>query len=197
VRTRQVADGQQLFGPLPPRALALVSDATGGQRLIAPSRYRRALAQYLTDRKLWDEALKQWEIVLGEVPTDAAAHFAHGVALDGVRARDQAVEAYRRAVALDGNSVAFRLRLAQRLWETEQYYQAMNEWRSVLAQAPGNLEARLALARAYVKSGNRTEAVLEYRRLLQIAPDQPEVQRELARLSPGAPEPGAKVPARD
>jgi tetratricopeptide (TPR) repeat protein/O-antigen ligase len=196
-RTRQVADGQQLFGPLSPRALALVSDATGGQRRIAPSRYRRALAQYLTDRKLWDEALKQWEIVLGEVPTDAAAHFAHGVALDGVRARDQAVEAYRRAVALDGNSVAFRLRLAQRLWETEQYYQAMNEWRSVLAQAPGNLEARLALARAYVKSGNRTEAVLEYRRLLLIAPDQPEVQRELARLSPGAPEPGVKVPARD
>jgi len=196
-RTRQVADGQQLFGPLPPRALALVSDATGGQRRIAPSRYRRALARYLTDRKLWDEALKQWEIVLGEVPTDAAAHFAHGVALDGVRARDQAVEAYRRAVALDGNSVAFRLRLAQRLWETEQYYQAMNEWRGVLAQAPGNLEARLALARAYVKSGSRTEAVLEYRRLLQIAPDQPEVQRELARLTPGAPEPGAKVPARD
>ena len=196
VRARKIADDAEPFGPLPPRARALVSEATGGQR-IAPSRYRRALAQYLTDRKLWDEALKQWEIVLGEVPTDAAAHFAHGVALDGVRARDQAVEAYRRAVALDGNSVAFRLRLAQRLWETEQYYQAMNEWRSVLAQAPGNLEARLALARAHVKSGNRTEAVLEYRRLLQIAPDQPEVQRELARLSPGAPEPGAKVPARD
>jgi Tfp pilus assembly protein PilF len=85
-------------------------------------------------------------------------------------------------VALDGNSVTFRLRLAQRLWETEQYYQAMNEWRTVLAQAPGTLEARLALARAYVKSGSRAEAVAEYRRLLLIAPDQPEVRRELERL---------------
>ncbi len=195
VRAGQVADVQP-FGPLPPRAQVLVSEATGGQ-LIAPSRYRRALAQYLTDRKLWDEARQQWEMVLRETPTDAAAHFAHGLALDGLGARDQAVEAYRRAVALDANSVQFRLRLAQRLWETDQYYQAMNEWRTILAQAPGNLEARLALARAYLKSGQRNDAVLEYQRLLQIAPDQPEVRRELARLGLGAPEPGAKTRARD
>jgi tetratricopeptide (TPR) repeat protein len=195
VRAGQVADVQP-FGPLPPRAQVLVSEATGGQ-LIAPSRYRRALAQYLTDRKLWDEARQQWEMVLRETPTDAAAHFAHGLALDGLGAWDQAVEAYRRAVALDANSVQFRLRLAQRLWETDQYYQAMNEWRTVLGQAPGNLEARLALARAYLRTGQRNDAVLEYQRLLQIAPDQPEVRRELARLGLGAPEPGAKTRARD
>jgi len=169
------------FEPMPPRARTLVVDAIGAPR-VTPGRYRRALAQYLTDRKRWDEALKQWETVLSETPTDAAAHFARGVALDGTRAREQAVEAYSQAVALDGNSVTFRLRLAQRLWETEQYYQAMNEWRTVLAQAPGNLEARLALARAYVKSGSRAEAIAEYRRLLLIAPDQPEVRRELERL---------------
>jgi tetratricopeptide (TPR) repeat protein/O-antigen ligase len=196
VRARQVADGVRPFGPLPPRARALVSEATGGQR-IAPGRYRRALAQYLTDRKLWDEARQQWEMVLHETPMDAEANFGYGVALDGLGARDQAVEAFRRAVTLDANSVQFRLRLAQRLWETEQYYQAMNEWRTVLGQAPGNLEARLALARAYVKSGHRNDAVLEYQRLIQIAPDQPEVRRELARLGQGASEPGAKARARD
>jgi tetratricopeptide (TPR) repeat protein len=196
VRARQAADDVQVFGPLPPRARALVSEAIGGQR-IAPGRYRRALAQYLTDRKLWDEARQQWEMVLRETPMDAEANFGFGVALDGLGARDQAVEAFRRAVTLDASSVQFRLRLAQRLWETEQYYQAMNEWRTVLGQAPGNLEARLALARAYVKSGHRNEAVLEYQRLIQIAPDQPEVRRELARLEQGAPEPGAKARARD
>jgi tetratricopeptide (TPR) repeat protein len=193
VRAGQDA-GDQPFGPLPPRARALVVDALGEPR-ITPGRYRRALAQYLTDRKLWDEALKQWAIVLGETPTDAAAHFAQGVALDGIRARDQALESYRQAVALDGNNVAFRLRLAQRLWETDQYYQAMNEWRTILAQAPGNLEARLALARAYVKTGQRAEAVAEYQRLLLIAPDQPEVRRELERLGGQAPD--ARVPGRD
>ena len=195
VRAGQVADVQP-FGPLPLRVQALVSEATGGQ-LIAPSRYRRALAQYLTDRKLWDEAGQQWEMVLRETPADAEAHFAHGVVLDGLGARDQAVDAYRRAVTLDANSVQFRLRLARRLWETDQYYQAMNEWQTVLGQAPGNLEARLALARGYVRTGQRNDAVLEYQRLLQIAPDQPEVRRELARLSLAAPESGGKARARD
>jgi len=196
VRASKIGDDAEPFAPLPPRARALVSEATGGQR-IAPSRYRRALAQNLTDRKLWDEARQQWEMVLRETPTDAGAHFAHGVVLDGLGARDQAVDAYRRAVTLDANSVQFRLRLAQRLWETDQYYQAMNEWRTILAQAPGNLDARLALVRAYLKSGQRNEAVLEYHRLLQIAPDQSEVRRELARLGLGAPEPGARARPRD
>ena len=194
VRARQSGDDAQPFGPLPPRAQALVVDAIGEPR-VTPGRYRRALAQYLTDRKLWDEALKQWDVVLGETPKDGAAHFAQGVALDGIRAREQAVEAYRRAVALDANNVVFRLRLAQRLWETEQYYQAMNEWRTVLTQSPGNLEARLALARAHVKSGQRSEAVAEYQRLLLIAPDQPEVRRELERLGRQVQGPG--TPARD
>ncbi len=196
VRARQVGDDVQPFGPLPPRARGLVSEATAGER-IAPVRYRQALAQYLTDRKLWDEARQQWEMVLQDAPTDAGAHFAHGLALDGLGARDQAVEAFRRAVTLDGSKVQFRMRLAQRLWETDQYYQAMNEWRTVLGQAPGNLEARLALARAYLKSGQRNDAVLEYHRLLQIAPDQPEVRRELARLEQKIPESRAKAGVRD
>jgi len=85
-------------------------------------------------------------------------------------------------VALDGTRRASRLRLAQRLWETEQYYQAMNEWRSVLGPEPGNIEARLGLARAAAKPGDRA-AVQEYRHILQIAPDQPEARRELGRLN--------------
>jgi tetratricopeptide (TPR) repeat protein len=88
-------------------------------------------------------------------------------------------------VALDGTRTAFRLRLAQRLWETEQYYQAMNEWRSVLGREPGNLEARFGLARAAARAGDRAAAAQEYLRILQIVPDQPEARRELARLGRG------------
>jgi hypothetical protein len=116
------------------------------------------------------------------------AHFGGGLALDGIGKGDRALEEYRRAVALDGTRSAFRLRLARRLWETEQYYQAMNEWRSVLGQEPGNIEARLGLARAAAKAGDRAAAAQEYLRILQIVPDQPEARRELGRLgrAPGS-----------
>ncbi len=91
-------------------------------------------------------------------------------------------------MALDGPRSRFQLRFTHRLWETEQYFQAMNEWRAVLARNPGNIEARLGLARAQAKAGDRLEAAQEYLRILQIVPDQPEARRELARLgrAPGS-----------
>jgi tetratricopeptide (TPR) repeat protein len=133
-------------------------------------------------RALWDQALPEWEAVLTAVPGDAEARFARGVVLDALGRADSALQEYRQAVILDGTRRAFRLRLARRLWETEQYYQAMNEWQSVLGQDPGNLEARLGLARAAAKAGDRAAAAQEYLRILQIVPDQPEARRELARL---------------
>jgi tetratricopeptide (TPR) repeat protein len=173
----------QPFGALSPRAQSLVSrllEAPGDQ-----ARYRRALARYLVDRRLWAQALTEWEAVLAAAPRDAEAHFGRGTVLDALGRGNQALEEYRQAVALDGTRSAFRLRLARRLWETEQYYQAMNQWRAVLGQEPGSIEARLGLARAHAKAGDRAAAVQEYRHILQIAPDQPEARHELARLGRG------------
>lgn len=171
---------RQPFEFVPPRGRALLSrtlpEGTGQVR------YHRALAQYLTERRLWYQALAEWELVLAEAPREADAHFSHGSVLDGLGNGDRALQAYRQAVALDGTRIVFRLRLAQRLWETEQYSQAMNEWRSVLTRAPGTIEARLGLARAHAKAGDRLEAAQEYARVLQLAPDQPEARREMARL---------------
>jgi len=172
----------QPFGVLPSRTQTLVSRALQGPA--GPARYHRALAQYLVGRKLWEQALPEWDAVLAAVPGDAEAHFGRGIVLDALGRGNVALQEYRQAVALDGTRRTFRLRLAQRLWETEQYYQAMNEWRSVLGQDPGNIEARLGLARAAARSGDRAGAAQEYLRILQIVPDQPEARRELARLGP-------------
>jgi tetratricopeptide (TPR) repeat protein len=174
------AADRQPFGFLPPQGRALVSRAL--QDGTGPVRYHRALAQYFTERRLWHQALAEWEAVLAEVPRDAEAEFSRGSALDGLGSGDRALQAYRQAVALDGIRIVFRLRLAQRLWEAEQYYQAMNEWRSVLGQDPGNIEARLGLARTHAKAGDRREAAKEYALILRIAPDQPEARREMTRL---------------
>lgn len=168
------------FMSLSARGDGLVARVLGGDR--GPARYHRALARYLTDRQRWSQALPEWEAVLAERTKDAEAQFFRGVALDGLGDRARALEAYRQAVFLDGGRSAFRLFLARRLWETEQYYQAMYEWRMVLGQDPGNIEARLGLARAAVKAGDRAAAVQEYLRILRIAPDLTVARRELGRL---------------
>ncbi len=173
--------------PLPfqladPRDRALASQALGPGDGPHAVRYRRALAQYLLDHKRWEHAVREWEALLAENPRDAGAHFGRGTALHELGARDEALEAYRNAVSLDGRSIAFRLRLAGALWETDQYYQAMNEWRAVIARDPGNVAARLALAGAYLEVGERIEAFREYQRVLQMEPDQPEARRAIARL---------------
>jgi Flp pilus assembly protein TadD len=133
------------------------------------------------ERRLWGPARRTWEEILDDRPGDAEAHFSRGLCLAGLGARGEAVEAYRRAVELDGRAVRYRLRLAELLWATEQYHQAINEWRHVVIQAPGNVEARLGLAAAYMHTGARLDAVREYRQVLEIAPDNPVARRALGR----------------
>jgi len=155
----------------------LARDESGGV-----SRYRRALARHLAERALWEQALAEWDWILARNPARAADHFGRGQTLDGLGRRAEALEEYRRAVSLDGRSVPFRLQLARRLWESDQYYQAMNQWQAVLAQEPGNVDARLALASGHARMGQRSEAIREYARILQLVPDQPEARRGLALL---------------
>jgi tetratricopeptide (TPR) repeat protein len=177
---RAASPSASAFAVTGARLQALVTERVGSPA--GPVRYRRALAQHLTDRELWAQAREEWEIVVRELPEDAAVHFGRGVTFDGLGVRDQALAAYQRAVSLDGSAAAYRLRLAERLWQAEQFVQAMNEWRSIIAQHPGNLEARLALAAAYIRAGERPQAVAEYRHILQIAPDNALARQELARL---------------
>ncbi len=177
---------QRAADPLPfrvdgPRSRALVTEALGvGDRGV--SRYRRALAEFQSERKLWDQAAREWELVIADAPLDAGAHHGRATALAMTGRQAEALEEYRRAVALDGRSVVFRTALARGLWESEQYYQAINEWRAVLTQEPGNLEARLALANAYLRTGDRALALLEFGRVLQLAPGNSEAHRGLAQL---------------
>ena len=181
VMARRPAKDREPFGRLTPRVQALVDDVV--QRDGGPvDRYRQTFAQYLTERKLWEQALTQWTALLGDSPNNPTAHFGRAVCLEALGARERAVEAYREAVALDANNVPLRLRFADSLWRTDQYHQAINEWRAVLGRAPGNVDARLALARAYVRTGSLSEASHEYQHVLLIDPSRSEARQELARL---------------
>ncbi len=184
-RTVSATGGQAPFDVVSARARELVDRALAQSGHDGVARYRRALAWHLTDRGLWAQALAEWDRVLAQTSRSAEDHFGRGRALEGLGRADEALEAYRKAVSLDERSVAFRLRLAQRLWDSEQYYQAMTEWQSIVAREPGNVGARLALAAGYARMGQRADAAREYARVLQLVPDEQEARKRLAVLRGG------------
>jgi tetratricopeptide (TPR) repeat protein len=166
-----------------PRLRAIVAERFGGDARISPARYRRALAQRLTDERRWEAARDEWERARVDGPLDAQGEFSRGLALEATGDRARALEAFRHAATLDQALTAFRARLAAGLWENEQYMQAIAEWQTIASQEPGNVEARLALARAYLKAGDRGRALGEYRRVLVLAPGHAEARQAVARLS--------------
>ena len=87
---------------------------------------------------------------------------------------------YRAAVGLEPRIARDRRRLAERLWQSEQYFQAINEWRTLTEQLPTDIDTRLA--RGFEKINQPGGAYREYRGLLQIAPDQTHAGRAVARL---------------
>ena len=174
------AEERRPFVVSDPRLAALIERIA--RDLDRPQRYRSALAVYLTERGLWDQALPEWRLLVRDDPQSAETRFGIGRAREGAGALDEALEDYRAAVALDPNATRYRRRLADRLWQSEQYFQAINEWQIVKSQAPDDVETRLALARALEKVGQPVEAYREYRDVLGRAPSQPEAARAVARL---------------
>ena len=164
-----------------PRIHSLIAERTGSGESGA-LRYRRALARYLAERRLWEQAGTAWDEILSLAPKDAEAHFFRAVAWEGVGMRDRAIAHYLEAVALSSQA-QFRLPLARLLWDTDQYVQAMNEWQAVLASDPDNVEARLRLAQGRLKEGDRLAAYHEFKRLLKVVPDHPIARREVDRLT--------------
>jgi tetratricopeptide (TPR) repeat protein/O-antigen ligase len=146
------------------------------------ARYRRALAGYLTERRLWDQALPEWRELAAEEPRDVEARFGLGLAHEGLGQLDEAVEDFRAAVALAPRVTRYRRRLAERLWQGEQYFQAINEWRVLAEQQPRDVESRLALGRAFEKVGQPVDAYRQYRDVLALDPAQGDASRAIARL---------------
>ena len=149
---------------------------------VGPVRYHAMFGRYLIDRKLWEQAGVEWDAVLSLVPTDADAHFYRAQSWENLARPEQAIAEYLEAVALDPRPV-FRQALARVLWETEQYYQAMNEWRAILAVEPQNVEALVGLAEGHLKEGDRVAAFRRFQAVLQIVPDNPAARRGLAKLT--------------
>jgi len=180
LRAAAAAADRKPFASASPRLAGLIERLAGD--LGRPARYRRALAAYLNDRELWAPALEQWRELVAADPRDAESRFGLGIVHEATGAIGEAQEDFKAAVALDPGAARYRRRLAQRLWQSEQFFQAINEWRVLAEQQPGDVEVRLALGRAWERVGQPADAYRAYREVLKLAPAQQEAVRALARM---------------
>ena len=173
---------REVFATESPRLRAAVKARLGDHAGLSPARYRRALAERLTEERQWLLAREEWERAREEAALDAAGEFSRGLALAATGEPQRATEAFRQAVKLDPSRAAFRMRLAARLWEDERYMQAIVEWQTIASQEPGNVDVALALGRAYLKTGERARALAEYQRALTLSPGLAEARQAVAKL---------------
>lgn len=172
-----------VFSTTSSRLRVVIHEQLGDDARLSGARYRRALAQRLTDERQWRAARDEWERARAEAPLDAQGEFSRGLAFEGTGELPSAIESFRQAVTLDSSRTVFHAHLATRLWEDERYVQAIAEWQTVTSQQPDNVEARLALGRAYLKTGESGRALAEYRQVLALVPGQAEARQAVARLS--------------
>src|SRR6266581_3769065 len=64
----------------------------------------------------------------------------------------KAIEAYKKAYALDPKSPVIGERLAEMYWKAQRTREAVNEAREILKRDPDNLQSRRLLGRIYLRS---------------------------------------------
>jgi tetratricopeptide (TPR) repeat protein len=105
----------------------------------------------------------------------------------------QAIEAYKKAYALDPKSPVIGERLAEMYWKAQRIHDAVAEAQEILKRDPDNMQSRRLLGRIYLRSlgdfssGNGqsetvSRAIEQYREINRIDPSDTESALWLARL---------------
>jgi tetratricopeptide (TPR) repeat protein len=105
----------------------------------------------------------------------------------------QAIDAYKKAYALDPKSPVIGERLAEMYWKAQRIRDAVDEANEILKRDPNNLAPRRLLGRIYLRSlgdfsvgnGNSeavAKAIEQYREIYRVEPDDTESALWLARL---------------
>jgi Flp pilus assembly protein TadD len=105
----------------------------------------------------------------------------------------QAIEAYKKAYALDPKSPVIGERLAEMYWKAQRIHDAVSEAQEILKRDPDDVQSRRLLGRIYLRSlgdlsaGNTqsetvSKAIEQYREIYRLDPSDTESALWLARL---------------
>jgi tetratricopeptide (TPR) repeat protein len=112
-----------------------------------------------------------------------AAHHAGKLAYAEAGAMEQAIDQYRKALALGPTFQDLRLRLARLMLEAGRTLEARDELEAVVKARPGSVEARAALGLACYLSGDAASAQTIWEALRREHPGDPRAQVYLGLLT--------------
>ncbi len=132
------------------------------------------------------EARKAFLTVLALDPRDAKAENNLGLILESEALPDAAMDAYRKAIQWQEQSVRPSeqpyLNLGSLLMEQSQVGEAIPLLQKAVALAPADAICRSKLGTAYLRLGKLTEAQRDLEKAVQLAPDDPVAHYQLGKL---------------
>jgi tetratricopeptide (TPR) repeat protein len=132
------------------------------------------------------EARKAFLTVLEMDPRDVKAEDNLGLILESEAQPDAAMDAYRKAIQWQEQSVRPSeqpfLNLGSLLMEQSRVGDAIPLLQRAVELAPGNAVCRLKLGTAYLRLGKLTDAQRELEKAVQLAPDDPAAHYQLGKL---------------
>jgi tetratricopeptide (TPR) repeat protein len=132
------------------------------------------------------EARKAFLTVLELDPRDAKAENNLGLILESEAQPDAAMDAYRRAIQWQEQSVRPSeqpfLNLGSLLMEQSRVGEAIPLLQKAVALAPRDAICRLRLGTAYLRLGRLTDAERDLEKAVQLAPDDPAAHYQLGKL---------------
>lgn len=132
---------------------------------------RTNLATVQLAREQWEEALTTLAPVVQRNQASAVAWRLSGDALARMKRPGEAMEYYRRALAIQPNFVDAQFNLAALLADAGRFEEALPLFRSVIAAAPEDWEARLQLSDVLLRMNRSKEAFNELAALVERNPN--------------------------
>ncbi|MDA3902750.1 MAG: tetratricopeptide repeat protein [Desulfuromusa sp.] len=140
------------------------------------------LAKAYLHRQQPEKAVATLELLLDRDPENVAGHELLGDVLSYQQNYILAIDHFRRALQLEPEDEALKLRLAMAFARLERTDEAITVLASLLEQSPGAALARLALARLYLGKKQTGKATEAYQQLLEWHPDQLQAVLEYGKL---------------
>lgn len=168
-------------------ALRLRASRTWAPRIRAAPAAAAALlllalaAGTIVRNRAWATSETMWRDVVQKSPGNPRAHNNLGGALTQLGRHDEALAAYRRAVALDPDFPEADLNVGVALAQRGDVDGALHHYARAVRMAPDRPEAALLLGKALVAKGRVAEAVVSFRRSLFLSPADAETHFELGK----------------